>query len=156
MNKIIDILGEEKLFDCMGCDIGSHKMIPPGGYIYEDDLYTISQDPEIPIVGLMILGIKRHIKSINELSRDERIKLMDVLNLTIENMKKIGLCSEVMLLEEERSSHFHMWIMPILPWMSEYDNNARNLKEIMDNSNKHFNKEELLNTIDKLKEEFKK
>ena len=71
-------------------------------------------------------------------------------------MKKIGLCSEVMLLEEERSSHFHMWILPILPWMSEYDNNARNLKEIMDNSNKHFNKEELLNTIDKLKEKFKK
>ena len=63
MNKIIDILGEEKLFDCMGCDIGSHKMTPPGGLIYEDDLYTVSQDPEIPIVGLMILGIKRHIKS---------------------------------------------------------------------------------------------
>ena len=156
MHKVIDILGEEKFYDCMGCDIGSHKMIPPGGYIYEDDLYTVSQDPEIPITGLMILGIKRHIKSINDLSRDERIRLIDILNATIENMKKIGLCSEVMLLEEERSSHFHMWILPILPWMSEYDNNARNIKEIMDNSYKYFNKEELLNTLALLKKEFDK
>ncbi len=158
MNKTIDILGEEKLFDCMGCDIGSHKMTPPGGLIYEDDLYTVSQDPEIPIVGLMILGIKRHIKSINELSRDERINLMDVLNLTIENMKKIGLCSEVMLLEEERSSHFHMWILPILPWMDKFDKNARNIDDIINYSYEIYNdevKEELLNTIDKLKEKFK-
>lgn len=159
MNKIIDILGEEKFYDCMGCDIGSHKMIPPGGLIYEDDLYTVSQDPEIPIVGFMILGIKKHIKSINELSRDERINLMDVLNLTIENMKKIGLCSEVMLLEEERSSHFHMWILPILPWMDKFDKNARNIDDIINYSYEIYNdevKEELLNTIDKLKGKFKK
>lgn len=159
MHKVIDILGEEKFYDCMGCDIGSHKMVPPGGYIYEDDLYTVSQDPEIPIVGFMILGTKRHIKSINELSRDERIKLMDVLNLTIENMKKIGLCSEVMLLEEERSSHFHMWILPILSWMDKFDKNARNIDDIINYSYEIYNdevKEELLNTIDKLKEKFKK
>ena len=39
MNKIIDILGKEIEFECMGCDIANHKLIPPGGYVYEDNFY---------------------------------------------------------------------------------------------------------------------
>ena len=88
MNKFINIFKEECEFNCLGCDIANHKLIPPGGYVYEDDFINISADPEIPIVGFMVLGIKKHIKSINELTRDERIKIMDILNLTIEKMKK--------------------------------------------------------------------
>lgn len=36
MNKVIDIFGKEIEFECMGCDIANHKLIPPGGYVYED------------------------------------------------------------------------------------------------------------------------
>ena len=36
MEKAIDIFGKEIEFDCMGCDIASHKLVPPGGYIYEN------------------------------------------------------------------------------------------------------------------------
>ena len=36
MEKAINILGEEIEFDCMGCDIANHKLVPPGGYIYEN------------------------------------------------------------------------------------------------------------------------
>ena len=37
MNKVIDIFGKEIEFECMGCDIANHKLIPPGGYVYEDE-----------------------------------------------------------------------------------------------------------------------
>ena len=159
MNKTIDIFGNEISFDCMGCDIANHKLVPPGGYVYEDDFINISADPEIPIVGFMILGIKKHIKSINELNRDERIRIMDVLNLTIEKMKSSNICEEVLIVQEEKASHFHIWILPMHPWMDEYKKNVRNIKDIINYSKENFNdsvKKELLEAIDKLKLEFSK
>ena len=159
MNKTIDILGNEISFDCMGCDIANHKLIPPGGYVYEDDFINISADPEIPIVGFMILGIKKHIKSINELTREERIRIMDVLNLTIEKMKSSNICEEVLIIQEEKASHFHIWILPMHPWMDKYKKNVRNIKEIIYYSKEIFNesiKEELLDAIERLKLEFSK
>ena len=159
MNKAIDIFGNEISFDCMGCDIANHKLVPPGGYVYEDDFINISADPEIPIVGFMILGIKKHVKSINELTRDERIRIMDVLNLTIEKMKSSNICEEVLIIQEEKASHFHIWILPMHPWMEEYKKNVRNIKDIINYSKENFNdsvKKELLEAIDKLKLEFSK
>ena len=159
MNKAIDIFGNEIFFDCMGCDIANHKLVPPGGYVYEDDFINISADPEIPIVGFMILGIKKHVKSINELTRDERIRIIDVLNLTIEKMKSSNICEEVLIAQEEKASHFHIWILPMHPWMEEYKKNVRNIKDIINYSKENFNdsvKKELLEAIDKLKLEFSK
>jgi diadenosine tetraphosphate (Ap4A) HIT family hydrolase len=143
----------------MGCDIAEHKLIPPGGYIYEDELINVAADPEIPIVGFMILGIKKHVKSINELERDERIHIMDILNTTIEKMKNANICDEVLLIQEEKSSHFHIWIVPAHEWMNDFNKNVRNLKEIIDYSKRNFDektKDDLLNAIELLKEEFKK
>jgi len=129
--KIIDVLGNEMEFECMGCDIASHKMIPPGGYVYEDSFINISADPEIPIPGFMVLGIKKHIKSINDLSKDERYRIMDVLDLTIRKMKEIEICKEVLLIQEEKASHFHVWIVPIYEWMDRFNKNVGNIDRII-------------------------
>ncbi len=157
MNKFINILGEECKFDCLGCDIANHKLIPPGGYVYEDDFINISADPEIPIVGFMVLGIKKHVKSINELTRNERIKIIDILNLTIEKMKKANICEEVLLIQEEKANHFHIWIVPMHSWMDEYKKNVRNINDIINHSKEIFDektKKDLLNAIELLKKEF--
>ena len=159
MNKVMNILNEEMIFDCMGCDIANHKLIPPGGYVYEDDFINISADTEIPIVGFMVLGIKKHVKSINELTKEERYQIMDVLNLTIQKMKDIHLCEEVLLIQEEKAAHFHIWIVPMHYWMKDYKKNVRNIKDIINHSKEMFNdeiKNQLLKTIELLKEEFKK
>ena len=158
MTKVKDLFGKEIEFECMGCDISNHKLVPPGGYVYEDDFINISTDPEIPIVGFMVLGINKHVKSMNELSRDERIHIMDLLNVTIENMKKVNICKEVLLIQEEKASHFHIWIVPIHDWMSKFNKNVRNIKEIIDYSKEQFNEtteNELIEAIEKLKEQFK-
>jgi len=67
MTKVTAIFGKTIEFKCMGCDISNHKLIPPGGYVYEDDFINISIDSEIPIVGFMVLGINKHVKSLNKL-----------------------------------------------------------------------------------------
>ena len=159
MNKVIDILGKEIEFECMGCDIANHKLIPPGGYVYEDNFINVSSDPEIPIKGFMVLGINKHIKSLNEMSENERIDIMKILNKTIEVIKKVNIAKEVLLIQEEKANHFHIWIVPIHDWMSKFGKNVRNIKEIIDYSKQTFNenqKIELLQAIEDIKMEFNK
>ena len=158
MNKTLDILGNEIEFDCMGCDIANHKLIPPGGYVYQDEFINVSADPEIPIKGFMVLGIKKHIKSLNEMTENERIDIMRILNKTIEIIKKVDIAKEVLIIQEERASHFHIWIVPIHDWMDKFGRNVRNIKEIINYAKQNFNenqKVELLQAIEKIKTGFK-
>jgi len=155
--KIKDILGNDIEFDCMGCDIANHKMIPPGGYVYEDSFINISADPQIPIPGFMVLGIKKHIKSINELSKEERYQIMDVLNLTIEKMKECDITREVLIIQEENARHFHIWIVPIYEWMEQFDKSVNNIDKIIQYSNEICDdntKDEILKSVEKLKYAF--
>ena len=154
MNKVIDIFGKEIEFECMGCDIANHKLIPPGGYVYEDDFINVSADPEIPIKGFMVLGINKHIKSLNEMSEIERINIMKILNKTISTIKKVNIAKEVLLIQEEKANHFHIWIVPIHDWMSKFGKNVSNIKEIINYSKQNFNenqKIELLQAIEDIK-----
>ena len=158
MNKVIDIFGKEIEFECMGCDIANHKLIPPGGYVYEDDFINISADPEIPIKGFMVLGINKHIKSLNEMTSTERFNVVETLNKKIEVIKKSDIAKEVLLIQEEKASHFHIWIVPIHDWMDKFGRNVRNIKEIINYAKQNFNEDqkvELLQAIEKIKIEFK-
>ena len=159
MNKVIDIFGKEIEFECMGCDIANHKLIPPGGYVYEDEFINISADPEIPIKGFMVLGINKHIKSLNEMTATERVNVVETLNKTIEVIKKSNIAKEVLLIQEEKANHFHIWIVPIHDWMDKFGRNVRNIKEIINYSKQNFNedkKEELLQAIEDIKNGFEK
>lgn len=156
--KIIDVLGKKIEFDCMGCDISTHKIIPPGGYAYEDDFINISADPIIPIPGFIVLGINKHVKSMNQLTKDERYRIIDILNLTIEKIKECNISNEVLLIQEENSSHFHIWIVPIYDWMNKYNKNVRNIDKIIKYAKDVYNEEtkiEILNCVELLKKSFK-
>ena len=155
--KIIDVVGNEVEFECLGCDIANHKMMPPGGYVYEDNFINISADPEIPIPGFMVLGINKHIKSINELSKEERYHIMDILNLTISKIKECDISKEVLIIQEEKAKHFHIWIVPMYEWMNKFNKNVRNIDKIIEYSKEIYTdntKEEILNCISKLKKAF--
>ena len=159
MNKAINIFGEEIEFNCMGCDIAEHKLIPPGGYVYEDDFINVSADPEIPIKGFMVLGINKHIKSIIDMTNYERNSIISVLNKTVEIIKKVNISKKVLIIQEERSSHFHILIVPISDWMKKFGNSVINIKEMINYSKENFNEEqkkELLKAIEDIKNEFKK
>ena len=154
MNKVIDILEKEIEFECMGCDIANHKLIPPGGYVYEDDFINVSAYTEIPITGFKILSTNKHIKSLTEMSEIERINIMKILNKTISAIKKANIAKEVLLIQQEKSNHFHIWIVPIHNWMSKFGKDVKNIKEIIDYSKQNFNyseKKKLLQAIEDIK-----
>jgi len=159
VKKFIDILGNEINFKCLGCEIALHKLIPPGGYVYEDDFINVSADPEIPIKGFMVLGVNKHIKSINDMNDTDRVRVIDVLNKTINAIKHANIANEVLVIQEERSGHFHIWIVPILDWMRDFGNSVINIKEIIKFSKDNFNDDkkcELLNAIEDIKLAFNK
>ena len=139
MNKATDILNNEINFDCMGCDIANHKLVPPGGYVYEDDFINVSADPEIPIIGFMILGINRHINSINQLSEEELIKVVKILNKTIKIIKEVCDIEDVTVIQEEEAKHFHIWIFPNYIWMKQFGKGCIGIKEKIDYSKKNNN-----------------
>lgn len=159
MKKVKNIFGEEIIFECMGCDIANHKLIPSGEYVYEDDFINISADPEIPITGFMVLGVNKHIKSMNDMTRFERNNIIKLLNKTIKVIKKTNIAQEVLIIQEEKASHFHIWIVPVHDWMEAFGKSVTNIKEIINYSKKNFNEEkkiELLKAIEKIKFEFNK
>ena len=48
---------------CPGCAYAKHEFALPCGMAYEDELFTLSQDWELPIEGFMVISPKRCIRN---------------------------------------------------------------------------------------------
>lgn len=115
----IDILGKEWNYECMGCSISNKEIIPPGDIVYEGKHCILASDPEIPIPGFLIINSKRHVKSFSEFEKDERHEIVDVLYNAEKALKKLNICNEFTIVQEERSRHLHVWIFPNYDWMNK-------------------------------------
>ena len=94
MKKIVNWLGQTMEFEeNLSSAIAKHEITNfPGEYIYEDDLFNISTDPEIPIKGYMILGISKQTLTITDLTKEERnrlIKKIKKFEIEISGFRKI-------------------------------------------------------------------
>ena len=87
---------------CPACEYAEHKFSLPCGLIFENELLTISQDWEIPIVGFVVISLKRHIESLTELSEQERNETFFYVNQTLKYLKKNKVCEEYNVLFEEK------------------------------------------------------
>ena len=119
--KIKDTSGVEHDIECIACAIQSDAVSLPVERIAETEFFVAEQDFEYPIEAFVIVAAKRHIKSILELSEDERNDLMSFLFSCRSAMKtQLGI-DEVTFVQEEHSSssHFHVWLFPWLSWMDE-------------------------------------
>ncbi len=157
MNRDIDIFNNGISYICMGCDIANHKMIPPGGYVYEDDLINVSADPLIAIIGFLVLGVNRHINSLNQMSESELFKITKVLNETVSIVKEVCNIETVTIIQEEESKHFHIWILPNYDWMKQFGKGCTGIKEKIEYSKKHndvVNQKKILETIDQIRTKF--
>lgn len=152
MNRAINILGDEITFDCLGCDCANHKIIPPGGYVYEDDFINVAADYEIPIPGFMIIGINKHYSSLNEMTKQERVRLIEILNKTVQIVKKVCKVKDIAIIQEEKSRHFHIWVLPNYDWLVQFGKGAYGIKEKFEYAKKQCNSENINNCFNKVKE----
>jgi hypothetical protein len=75
-------------------------------------------------------------------------------------MKNTGYINEVTVIQEERSGHFHIWLLPRYNWMTDkFGNSLNSIREMMNYSKENLktkdNIEEVLFVVSKLKDAFK-
>ncbi len=151
----VDFLGNKLVFDCMGCAIADAKIKTPGGIIYDGKNAVLVADPEIPIPGFFIVNTKRHVKSFSELTTEERHEVIDIVAITEKALKELKITKDIVIVQEERAQHFHVWIFSYHDWMNaKFGKGIQYLRDILryarDNSNQETI-DEVLITIEKVK-----
>ncbi len=121
MFEMIDYANNHVVCDgCPSCAFANHEFSIDCGMAYEDELFTLAQDWELPIDGFIILMPKRHIENMEELSDEERTKAFEIINKTIKILRKHSVCDRFnVIFEEKPNSHFHIWIMPRHQWLAD-------------------------------------
>jgi len=137
MRIIKDLTGKEQTLNgCLGCEIANKNLIPFGGILYKDKYFTITQDFELPIDGFIVISTIKHIEKFTDLTNDERITLINLINKTLSILRENKVAEEFnIILEEKQGYHFHIWLMPRHKWMIEkFGKVLKNIKQIQDYS----------------------
>lgn len=138
--------------DCMGCTIANSfgKDTDIVGQVTKTKHFNIAQDSELPIDGFIVIGSVRHIKSINEMTMEEKQELIMLIDITIKSLKKLGVCDEYdVVWEEKEGSHFHVWLMPRHKYLLDAmgTNIIKKVGELFDYAKDNLRTEENLNQI---------
>lgn len=105
---------------CPGCAYAKHEFELDCGMAFENDKFTVSQDWELPIKGFFIVSPKRHIEKLSELTNEERNEMFDLVNKTVNILRKNNICDRFdYIFEEKENRHLHVWILPRYDWMNE-------------------------------------
>ena len=135
MSIIKDLSGQEQTLNgCLGCEIANGKLVPFGGILYKDEYFTVTQDFELPIDGFIVISTIRHIEKFTDLTSDERMDLISLINKTLTILRENKISEEFnVILEEKQGYHFHVWLMPRHKWMIEkFGKVLKNIKQIQD------------------------
>lgn len=138
-----------KFEGCPGCAYANHEFVLPCGMAYEDNLFTLSQDWELPIEGFLVISPKRCVEKFDELTDEERVKIFDIVNKTITILRNNNICDRFnVIFEEKEGRHFHIWIMPRHKWMSDlFDDITDNIGEIFAYAKSNFREQHIYNKI---------
>ncbi|GAA0126271.1 hypothetical protein UT300019_21730 [Clostridium sp. CTA-19] len=156
-----DILNNNCEAECIGCSISNKEMEIPGGIIYETENFIIQQDLEVPIEGFLVIVSKKHIRSISELRMNEMVELSELIYKSRSILEKIDSLTDVTIIQEERSKHFHVWLFPRYKWIDEkFDNSLPAIREIMKYARENLKTDtqinRVLNIAKMVKDEFNK
>ena len=154
---INDILGNNHEMDCIGCAIADGSFVPIGGLIKETENFVLVHDPEVPIKGFLVINSKRYIKSITQLTKQQAAELFELCYKARTALLTFDDIIECTLIQEERSGHFHFWILPRYAWMDGlFKNSLSTIREMMryaaENYKTDNNINEIKSCIDKLKQ----
>lgn len=151
-NKEIEIKG------CPGCAYAKHQFDVPCGIAYENERFILSQDWEVPILGFFIVSPKKHIEKLEELTKNERDEMFDIVDKTIKILRENNICDRFDIIFEEREDkHSHVWIIPRYAWMNEIcDRIIKNIGTILDYAKKNFRTRDVYEQISQITKIVKK
>jgi diadenosine tetraphosphate (Ap4A) HIT family hydrolase len=127
---------------CFGCAIQGGSFKVSGGFIHECQGFNAVQDPLVPIPGFMVINAKRHISSIGQFTRAERIEFTEFVHAVRTAMREALGIQTVYLVQEEDACHFHLWLFPRHPWMKRFKPGIAPLRRIMAYAKKNMTTDE--------------
>lgn len=128
---------------CPACAYAKQEFLLPCGMAYEIELFTVSQDWELPIQGFIVIAPKRHIENFSQLSQNERTQIFELTNKIINILKEHNVCEKFnVIFEEKENIHFHIWIMPRHKWMEDIGSITKNIGKIFDYAKANLRTEE--------------
>lgn len=142
--------GETTNVGCLGCarEDGTTERI---GTVLTTEYFDVHQDFEVPIPGFMILASRRHFESIDQLTPDELTDFTSVLMRSRQAMRKaLGIDTVYLFQNEDTAHHFHMWLFPRYPWMTEqFGVKIESVRPIMQYAKEHLMTPENIARIEK-------
>ena len=155
--EIIDIHGNKRTVECIGCAIQTGIMDRVGEGI-TTEYFDAHQDVEIPIPGFVILASRRHIMSVDEFTESERKDFIDTLCRARKALREALAIQTVYLIQEEDTSdHFHLWIFPRYEWMTEkFGRKIQSVRPIMEYAQENMKTPENLQKVQEVSEKFQK
>ena len=146
--KVTDILNNHFEVECIGCAMADKSLSSVGGIIKETENFIVQQDLEVPIKGFLIIASKQHIKSIAELPKSQALEFFGLCHDARTALLSFGDIIECTLIQEERSRHFHFWILPRYKWMNDlFENSLSSIRPIMKYAKENLKTEQNIRDI---------
>lgn len=117
---------------CIGCQLVAGSETPPGGILAESTSFVMHQDPWVLIPGFFVITSKQHLRSASAFSKETFAEFSALLFATHKAIADLDFCEGVTVVQEERSSHFHYWLLPRHHWMDgRFDTSLNSIRPIM-------------------------
>lgn len=134
--------------ECLSCALTAGLIEPTGEVIVETENFHAHQDVAYPIPGLVIVASKRHIYSLDELTKDE---LLEYASLVQEIRKaqraQLGIEHVYYFYNEDTTHHFHLWMVPRYDWMYEFGRSVESLRPVLLHARNKMNDKEHLDKV---------
>ena len=91
-------------------------------------------------------------KKFSDLTSDERMKIFEIINNTINILRKNNICDRFnIIFEEKENRHFHIWIMPRHKWMKDLVGDiSDNIGIIFEYAKKNIRNEDIYKKIEEI------
>ena len=87
--------------------------------VYNDGLFSVHQDYEIPLPYFWVIQSARHFQYFSDI-RARELKSLNLAWRTLERAMRDGCgIQQITAFQQNKSSHFHLCLMPELPWMKD-------------------------------------
>ena len=104
------------LEDCFGCQVASGLVLPVGGFVYGDELWTVNHlIAPAPILGWLVLQSRRHIEALREMTADEQRQMAQLMSYVDSTIRSILAPSKVyvcLFAESVQCPHLHFHFIP--------------------------------------------
>ncbi len=142
MRNITLANGEAVEVECLSCALVNGVIEPEGGVVVETEHFHAHQDVAYPILGLIILASKRHLKSLDELTEAERLDYITILSKIRKAQREVlGIESVYYFYNEDTTHHFHTWMVPRYEWMYEFGRSVESVRPVLLHARNEMNDE---------------